>query len=234
MKSYDDLTEALQAILLHYSRGYTVWVQIETTADKLPALREKWAEQYGTLLPAWKRQDRKQKGLPNVVAVAAPILSRPGKREVILMSTGDALRQSDASPFAREKWLQRLPEFSEFVLVHEPRPRGDYAWTWRLQERVAGGLEKHLKTLAKAGDAVALGAETHHMVKLYPLFGGVRRQIRRVLHSTRKLWLASRRGDWPGPDPDHLPAMIGFRRGGQVAKEDAGVSSQQAAEHPAD
>ncbi|WP_035418866.1 hypothetical protein, partial [Ferrovum myxofaciens] len=84
---------------------------------KVGGIAEKWAEAYGTQLPAWKRQDRKGKNLATAVALAAPVISRPGMRQVILMATEHALTMPKASDWAREKWLTRLPEFSDFVVV---------------------------------------------------------------------------------------------------------------------
>ena len=52
-----------------------------------------------------------------------------------------ALTMPKASDWSREKWLTRLPEFSEFVMVHEPREGAEYAWSWRIQERVTAGCK---------------------------------------------------------------------------------------------
>jgi hypothetical protein len=43
------------------------------------------------------------------------------------------------------------------------------------------------------------------------MFGGVRRQVRRMLRGSAKLWVQTAKSPWPGPDPEHLPAMVGFR-----------------------
>lgn len=213
MRQYDDVTAALQTILLHFTKGYTLWVSFTVSAEKVDAIGAKWAEVFGTLLPAWKRQDRKQKGLANAVAVAAPVFGMPSKRQVILMATASATTMPKGSVWAKEKWSSRLPEFSDFVIVHEPRERGDYAWTWRLQERTATGLGNHLTALVKAGDPSAVRRETTHWLRFYPMYGGVRRQLRRILQSGVKLWGKTNGHDcWPGPDPMHIPAMVGFRR----------------------
>ena len=213
VKSYDDITPALQAILLHFTRGYTRWISLVVPEEKLTGLDQKWTEVYGTRLAAYQRQDKKQKGLPTAVAVAAPVLGQPGKREVILMATEYA-STIKIGPFSKEKWSTRLPEFSRFVIVHEPRDRGDYAWTWRIQEKDMGMLEKHLTTLVKSGDGHAVAAEAHHWVKFYPMFGGVRRQVRKALNSARKLWQATHKdkeSGWTGPHPEKLPMMVAFR-----------------------
>jgi hypothetical protein len=212
MKIHDDITPALQSILLHYTRGYTRWISLKTDQQKLKTLDAKWTEAYGTRLAAYQRQDKKEKGLPTAVAVAAPVLGEPGKMEVILMATEHA-STIQVGPFQREKWLVRPPEFSKFVMVHEPRDRGDYAWTWRIQNKELGLLEKYLTALVKSGDPKKVAGETHHWVKFYPMFGGVRRQIRRTLNSGKKLWesIFKERG-WPGPNPETLPMMVGFRK----------------------
>ncbi|WP_297486624.1 hypothetical protein [Ferrovum sp.] len=212
MKIYDDITPALKAILFHFIRGYTVWTSFIVPIEKLEGIASKWAEAYGTQLPAWKRQDRKEKKLATAVALAAPVISRPGMRQVMLMATEHALTMPKASDWAREQWLTRLPEFSEFVMVHEPREGAEYAWSWRIQERVLDGLQRHLVALVKAGDVGQLKHETTHLVQLYPLYGGVRRQIRRMYRGAAKLWTATRKSNWPGPDPERLPMMIGFRK----------------------
>ena len=128
------------------------------------------------------------------------------------MATEHALTMPKASDWAREKWLTRLPEFSDFVVVHEPRDGVAYAWSWRIQERVMDGLQRHLTTLVKMGDVGQVRHETTHWVRFYPLYGGVRRQIRRMYRGAAKLWVATRKSDWPGPDPERLPVMIGFKK----------------------
>jgi len=214
MKIYDDLTPALKSILLHYTRGYTRWISIKTEASKLKAIDAKWAEAYGTHLAAYQRQDKKQKGLPTAVAVAAPVLGEPDAVEVILMATEFA-SSIQLGPFTREKWHIRLPEFSKFVIVHEPRERGDYAWTWRIQTIDLGLLENHLTALVKTGDPSKVAREAYHWTRFYPMFGGVRRQLRRALKSGQKLWGSLFKDrTWPGPDPDQLPAMGGFKKDG--------------------
>ena len=138
----------------------------------------------------------------------------------MLMATEHALTMPKASDWTREKWLNQLPEFSEFVMVHEPREGAAYAWSWRIQNKTIDGLQRHLVALVKSGDAVQLRHETMHWVRFYPLYGGVRRQIRRMYRGASKLWTATRKSDWPGPDPEKLPAMVGFRKDpGRVAGE---------------
>ena len=218
MYIYDNLTPALRDILLNFTRGYALWVSFEVDACKVEGIREKWIESCGTNLPAWKRQDRKQKGLPNAWAAAAPVLGYPNRRQVILMAS-DEVSSFPESQLGREKWNSRPPEFSDFVMVREARERGDYAWTWRIQDRVLGLLEKHLVSLVKAGDRSAVAIETRQMAELYPMFGGVRRQLARMLKSSGKLWAATQPSPWPGLSADKLPMMVGFRGTRKAADE---------------
>jgi hypothetical protein len=224
MRVYDDLTTALQGILFQFTRGYSLWVSFEIDASKLEGIRQKWIEECGTNLSSSKRQDRKQKKLPNAWAAGAPVIGHPAKRQLILMATEHALAFPD-SQLGREKWNGRLPEFSDFVMVREPRDRGDYAWTWRIQERVAGLFEKNLVGLVKAGDVQGVSRETRSAVAFYPMYGGVRRQLARMFKSSRKLWLAAHKTPWPGADPDKLPMMIGFR-GKRKCSENSNVTVQ--------
>lgn len=211
MREYEDITSALRVVQRNWQSGYTCWVTFIVGAEKVPVIGERWAEELGTGLPAWKRQDRKQRHLANAVALSSPVLGRPGVREIMLMATPDALTMPAISPWHRQQWLQRCPELSAFVMLREPRPRGDYAWTWRLREHVAVGIARHFTRLVEQSDGSAVAKHTHHAVSLYPMYGGVRRQLTRILNSARKLWVARTKSTWPGPDPDHLPAMIGFK-----------------------
>lgn len=215
MKIYDDITKAMQGILRSYSTGDTVcWVAFQTHQEKLDSIREKWLENYGTGLSAEKRRYRKKHGLPTAWGAALPVLGSPHKSECILLVSEEALSMKDG-PFSREKWSSSPPEVSDFVMIKEPRDRRDYAWTWRLQNRTYGLLEQHLTALVKAGDAPGVYQDTNHWIRLYPMFGGVRRQLRRLLNGGRKLWMATQDSQWPGPDPDKLPMMVGFRSEGK-------------------
>ena len=208
MRIYENITPALTEILRSYRNGYTHWVSFVIDKEKVPAIGEKWSESYGTLLPAWKRNDRKHKNLPLAVAYSGPVLSRPGMLEVILM----AWLPENAPVLWRENWRHDLPVFSEFIMVKEPNSTKKYVWTWKLQDQVLGGIEKHLIKLVKLGDSSAVRHEAEHMVALYPMFSGIRRQLRRLFRGCAKLWLATMKSPWPGPDPERLPAMVGFRK----------------------
>lgn len=211
MRHFDDITPALQAILRSWSTGDTAcWVSFVVPAEKLDGIDAKFTEVYGTRLSAEKRRWRRNKGLPTAWSASMPVLGNPYKREIILMASREAMSMQD-TPWAREKWLTRPPEASDFVLVREPRDRGDYAWTWRIQDRAFGLVEQHLIGLVKAGDPQAF-EYSRYLVRLYPLFGGVRRQLRRLIKSAAKLWVATRKTPWGGQDPEAIPAMVGFRK----------------------
>jgi hypothetical protein len=218
MKIYEDITPALQGILRSISTGNTCcWISFQTHQDKLASVKEKWLENYGTGLSSDKRRYRKNHGLATAQGVALPVLGYPYKTECVLLASEEALLMKEGA-FAREKWNKTPPEVSDFVMVKEPRERRDYAWTWRIQNRVYGLIEQHLTALVKSGDTAAVKKETEHWIRLYPMFGGVRRQLRRLFHGSRKLWVATQKSPWPGPDPDHLPAMIGFKARGKGIK----------------
>lgn len=212
MKMHDNLTHALEQILLFRSRwDHPFWVTFLIDPQKLEAKADALAEQFGTRLPAWRRQDRKQAGLPNATAICAPVLGSPGQRQVIILATAQVQFAPPDTPWARERWLNRPVEFGSYVMVYEPRPRGDSAWTWRLQQQIVDGLQRYLTSLVKAGKSDAIRTETQRWLQVYTFFGGVRRQIRRVLMSGRKLWQACHGRPWPGITPEDLPVKIGFR-----------------------
>ena len=211
MKIYDDLTKGMQAILRSFSSGDTCyWISFKIHVDKVDSLRNKWVDNYGTNLSSEKRRYRKNHGLPTAQGLAVPVLGMPHMMECILLVSEEA-KDMKEGPFSREKWNENPPELGDFVMIKEPRNRRDYAWTWRIQNRQYGLLEQHLIACVKAGNAPGVNQETQHWTRLYPLFGGIRRQLTRMFKGARKLWDASQDSHWPGIDPDHLPMMVGFR-----------------------
>lgn len=145
MKHFQDLTAALGAILINRAQGgYDYWTRFELVAERMNAKGDELAELYGTRLPAWKRQDLKQRGLPTCVAISAPVLGSPTKREFILMVTDKVRAAPAGSVWSREVWSDRNVAFGSFVMVKEPRQRRDYAWTWRLQEHIYEGIKRNL------------------------------------------------------------------------------------------
>lgn len=215
MRNFDDITPALQAILRSWSTGDSVlWVSFVVDEDKIAGIDEKWTEIYGIRLSAEKRRAKRKAGLPRAWAASLPVLGNPYKRQIILMASPEALTAPKESAWAREKWRRDPPEVSDFVMVREPRERGDYSWTWRIKEKCLGLVQQHLTAMVKDGDAGQIFEYSRYLARFYPMFGGVRRQIRRVLHSARKLWLATRRAEWLGQDPEKLPMMVGYRKEG--------------------
>ena len=212
MKHFSDLTAALGAILINRAQGgYDHWTSFVLVAERMNAKGDELAELYGTKLPAWKRQDLKQRGLPTCAAISAPVLGSPTKREFILMVTDKVRTAPPGSVWTREVWSDRSVAFGSFVMVKEPRLRRDYAWTWRLQQHIYEGIKRNLIRWVKSGNASAIIAETQSWLRCYPMFGGVRRQFQRLINSASKLWMACHRAAWPGLSTDQLPIMIGFR-----------------------
>jgi hypothetical protein len=212
VKVYSDLTDGMEYMLRLVSKGTaTVWIGFDYQEARIERIREKWITDFGTNLSREKRRSKRERNLPTAVGVSVPVLGNPFLVQCRLLASKDALNAT-VGAFTTEKWLTRPIEVSDFVMSHEPRTGGPYIWTWRIQERQIGLLQKELIAHVKAGDAKRVEYITDHWVRLYPMFSGIRRQIRRLLNSARKLWLATMKSPWPGRDPDALPAMIGFRR----------------------
>lgn len=213
MRKFDDITPALQAVLRSWSTGdTTLWVSFTVDESKVPGIDAKWTDVYGTRLSAEKRRWQKKKGLPTAWAASVPVLGNPHKRQLVLMASSEAHAMGKGSHWAHESWRSSPPELSDFVIAKEPRDRRDYTWTWRIQERQLGLVQAHLTALVREADAGQVAEYTDKIIRFYPAFGGVRRQLRRMLNSARKLWLSVRGTEWPGRDPENLPAMVGFRK----------------------
>lgn len=212
MKTFDELTAALDHILLLRSRwDHDHWTSFQIDRHKLAEKKAEITDLYATNDPAWKRQDRKQSGRPNASAVSSPVLRAPEKVQIILMATPQLESALHLAPWAREKWSNRPIEFGSYVMVREPRQRGDWRWTWRLQPRVIDGLHRYMTTLVKVGNASAVAVESNSWIRNYTLCGGVRSQLIRLLAAASKLWRACHASPWPGLSPDELPMKIGFR-----------------------
>jgi hypothetical protein len=207
-----NLTEAMQAILLHRTRGYVLWLGFKTTVDKLPALDEKFALELGTHEPGWKRVYRKRHGIPNAVAVASKVFGEPSI-EVILMATEQARKVDPSSaykPFLRQQWRDDLPRLSHFEMVHMPtEATGKWRWTWRIRKSELNQIESYLVRVVDARDSALLRRELQQLLQ-YPMFSGVRSQIRRLLRRIKRR-CELRKVTYTGPDPENLPAMIGWR-----------------------
>lgn len=219
------ITESMQSILLHHQRGYTLWTGFQTPIDKISALDEKWSLSLGIHEPGWKRQDRKQKGIPNAIAVFGQVFSRPSMCEIVLMATENARHVAPNSPyhaFLREQWRDDLPRFSHFEMAHMPtEAQGKLTWTWKIRKLELSQIEKHLIFLCDQRDVEMLKRETHSLARNFPMYNGIRSQVRRLLrHVQRKS--AACHIQYLGPDPENLPAMLRFpttRQGGDIGKD---------------
>lgn len=212
LKIYDDITPALSAILRAWStRTSCCWISFKIPRTKLHAIREKWLEEYGTGLSAEKRRYRRSKGLPCAWACALPVIGMEHQVECILLATEEALL-AKSGPFSRERWKTKPPEVSDFVILRDKRHRGDSVWTWRIQNQQFGLIRCHLIDFIKKSDIAAVAMISNHIVRFYPMFGGIRRQIRRLLKEASKLWVSITKSGFPGPNPELLPMMIGFKK----------------------
>jgi hypothetical protein len=214
MKIYQHQTDALRAILLIWSRGYRHAVTFETSNNKLDALSQKFAENYGTQLPPWKRHIRKKKGLPNAWACAMPKAGSPGMSVIVLMASFQTLdKLAQSSPYRRERWRPAdKVEIGDYrIAPQDKRDRGDYADTIKLTARTLSGIEQYWWALASQQQFEKLVDETWRAVKFYSLFGGVRRQLRRLIRGYKKLYEARLKKPWPGPNPEALPSIGKFR-----------------------
>lgn len=212
MKHYEHLTEGLRAILLMTTRGYRYCVTAEVPSLKLPGIEEKWIDNYGIGLPAWKRRQRKSKGLPNAWACSLPVPSAPHKRLLVLMRTDcDLAKLEPTSPWRREKWREiEKCEIGDYCVTIDKRDRGDYAFTIKLSARTLRGLEGLYRELAGRSLSM-LQEQIERDVHYYPMFGGVRRQLRRLIRGYAKLYEKKLGKPWPGPDPEALPHVGQFK-----------------------
>jgi hypothetical protein len=212
-----DFNEGLRRVLRAYSKhGYTLSVCFEADFTKVDSKAAQWAEQFGTNLLAYQKQDRRQRGLPTAVATCLPVLGLPHRRTLILMSTPHALRAPQASPWSRERWSDSPPRCAPYELVHTPRDRGDYSWTWRLDAAEMQRISKRLIDLVKTKNAESIRLETAIWIKCFSMQRGVRSQFAKLFRSARKLWQACHGLPWPGVDPDHLPFISQFRSTNQA------------------
>lgn len=222
MKTYSDLTAGLQAVLLHSQRGYTKITKkpIIVEYEKVDSIISKWTEIYGINLPAWKRYQRKEKGLPNAVALVIPVLGNKFKRQLVLMSTNfDEKTAHKDNPFLKEEWTEKIT-IQDFELGIDQRADRSFSQTWRLSKSVVIGLNKFWVNKARKNEWSTVIEDIQHAVNLYPLFLGVRRQLRREVLGLKKLYEASTKKGWPGVDANKLPSVPGFlSKGGSKMKD---------------
>jgi hypothetical protein len=211
MRVYDDLTAAMQSMLKDWGQGYQAWIEpFFTDLDKLPALGDKWHENYGIRFPAHTRRYRHTKGLPTAVAYAAPAPGFRTRARVVLLARLPTIPPQSA--WSREKWRRDLLIFDDYIISREPDATGTPRWTWKIQDRPFGIWEQDMLRLVKLGDASEVARTTQQAVAYWPMFGGIRRQMRRSLRGAQKLWQAMHKTKWPGFDPEALPSITGFSR----------------------
>lgn len=213
MRHYQHQTEALRATLLMVTRGYKYGVVFNTLAEKAQAISNKWDEQYGVNLPAWKRYSRRKSGLPNAWACSMPAAGQHSQRIFILLTDAnpDQIKKlPSASPWRRENWrpVDAL-SFGYYKLATEKNAAGVITVTYRLTPAALSGLDGYWRSLANS-DPEALVRDIAHAVSFYAMFGGVRRQLRRLIKGYKRLYQLRTKRDWPGPDPDALPSMGAF------------------------
>lgn len=212
MQNYEHLTHGMASILMQYTRGYTKSVVFEAQKDKLPALQVKFEDNFGIGLPAWKRHQRKGKGLPNGWACSMPMPGHSGRVYVVLLGafeSGSLSALHETSPWRSEKWQEKLV-VGDYMIAVDQRDRRDFTTTWKLTPKCLSGLESYWRSQAEKGVHLVV-PEIERAVAFYPMFGGIRRQLRRLIRGYSKLYKAKTKKDWPGPDPEKLPAMVGFR-----------------------
>ena len=212
LKTYAHLTEGLQAVLLHWQRGYvqTTHDPVIVPTEKAAAIASKWVDAYGINLPAWKRHQRKQGALPNAVAIDLPVLRDPYKRQLVLMSTKPPGALHQDCPFLRERWTDKI-RVQDFVLGENTHDRKTVT-TFKLAPDVIKPLVKYWTDLSRRGEWSKSCADMDKAVALYPAFSGIRQQLRREIGGLKKLHAKARPGiEWPGPDPENLPIISGFR-----------------------
>lgn len=209
MKTYDNLTDGLKIVLMMYNKGYINHVAFLTTHDKIPALDEKWATEFGTQLPPHKRHYRKSKGLANAVAYAMPIIGSD-KTQVILMATAEVKNMPDKTEWKRQNWTSRFPEISRFHMLTESRhaEKGKpAALTWRINNTDLDLEANYLNHLVHVGNAQQVASYSMRLVAFYPMFGGVRRQIKTLFKDSARVWQHKHKSNWPGANPDALPIL---------------------------
>jgi len=211
MKIYD-LTTGLQAVLLHFQRGYVLTTEcpIVVHADKRDSLMEKFIEVYGVNFPAWKRYSRKLKGLPSAVALDLSVLGQPHSRQIVLLSTAFDDRLPKDAQWRREKWVP-LKRVQDFVLSNEVGSDRQTSLSWRLAPEVIAPQARYWLKLIKEQKASEAMMHMREAVELYPAYAGVRKQLKQEISSLKKLIERKYKVPYTGPDPDKLPIIAGFR-----------------------
>ena len=225
MVKYENLTNGLQTILLMYQKGYINHVTFLTTDDKIDRLMSKWEDEFGTNLPAHKRHYRKSKGLANAVAYSMPVIGSVMKKQVILMATEDVNNMPDSTSWHRQNWTTRYPEISKFEMFKDINASGKQVMTWKILAQDLGEERVYLNHVVHSGNVQDTIKVSTKLVRLYPMFGGVRRQIRVILKDAARQWQHKHKSPWIGPDPDALP-ILSFREAGKKESRTASARNE--------
>lgn len=216
MKEFENQTDGLRHLLRLWSRDAAGWVGFPAKLEKVAALDEKWAEVFGTRLPTHVRHARRQRGQPCAYAFCHPRAGLPGtQRWVWLLRTDGDLGPPDSS-WQREVWQISPPELGDaevrLKIAREPRPRGDWRWTWRLGDRHRNMIGSEWRDHVVAGRGEDLRFAVERAGKSLPMFGGVRQQLLNELEMQRRRWhkLHPTR---PWPAAIELPRMGKFMPG---------------------
>jgi len=224
-----DLTTGLQAVLLHFQRGYVLTTEcpIVVHADKRDSLMEKFIEVYGVNFPAWKRYSRKLKGLPSAVALDLSVLGQPHSRQIVLLSTAFDDRLPKDAQWRREKWVP-LKRVQDFVLSNEVGSDRQTSLSWRLAPEVIAPQARYWLKLIKEQKASEAMMHMREAVELYPAYAGVRKQLKQEISSLKKLIERKYKVPYTGPDPDKLPIIAGFRKATGNSKTEASPAASKA------
>jgi hypothetical protein len=192
MRYYDNQTDGLRSVLRYWSRGCVAWVAFPIDRWKLDVLDEKWSERFGTRLPAHVRHVRRTRGQPNAYALAHRYAGAPEIRAWVWLIRTDGDLGPEGSEWRREQWTTSPPQIGtedqRLKVTREPRPRGDWAWTWKLGDRHRKLIGTHWRALAEQGDADGLRAAIEAAARGLPMFGGVRRQLLAEIELQRRRW----------------------------------------------
>lgn len=196
MREFDNQTDGLRHLLRVWSMeaaaGAAGWVGFPAKVEKLCGLDAKWAESFGTRLPSHVRHSRRKRGQPVAYAFSHPRAGLPGTyRWVWLLRSGGDLGPSH-SDWNREAWETSPPELGDaetrLKIVKEPRPRGDWRWTWKLGQKHLNMIGSEWRDHVVAGRAQDLVFSVERAAKGLPMFGGVRLQLAKELELQERRW----------------------------------------------
>lgn len=205
--------ECQQYLLKTVPRGYFFWTTGVTTREKLDQLAERFAEEYGTRLGAPKRYWRKQNGLANALAVAAPLEDEKWRFYLIANEGIGPIWEKEKKTL---KDARSVPVMwgEDYMMRQTRKPRehgGGVHWSWWLTPQVKNQIEKYLVSLAKEGSTqIATQILLQHR---RPMHSGIRSQVTEMQRCGHRVWTKCwPNRPWPGPDTDRpLPIVAGYK-----------------------